>query len=213
MYNIFKNWLYYILIPIMNILMINIILSFFILKFSVAYIIPIFNNIPIKSLGVYNLRKSNNSRFDKIITILELNDNNIIKLKTINLDGIFAIKISRKGELVFNNNILNFIKKDYYIKIVFNNINKYTYSFFGIEYPEIKYNQIDDYFLLKNIRFKYNDNTIIIFDDKYYYIFDLINNFNNKLPYVESPFTNVLFIQILGFIINLLLVKLFFGNN
>lgn len=193
--------------------MINIILSFFILKFSVAYIIPIFNNIPIKSLGVYNLRKSNNSRFDKIITILELNDNNIIKLKTINLDGIFAIKISRKGELVFNNNILNFIKKDYYIKIVFNNINKYTYSFFGIEYPEIKYNQIDDYFLLKNIRFKYNDNTIIIFDDKYYYIFDLINNFNNKLPYVESPFTNVLFIQILGFIINLLLVKLFFGNN
>ena len=197
----------------MNILMINIILSFFILKFSVAYIIPIFNNIPIKSLGVYNLRKSNNSRFDKIITILELNDNNIIKLKTINLDGIFAIKISRKGELVFNNNILNFIKKDYYIKIVFNNINKYTYSFFGIEYPEIKYNQIDDYFLLKNIRFKYNDNTIIIFDDKYYYIFDLINNFNNKLPYVESPFTNVLFIQILGFIINLLLVKLFFGNN
>jgi len=175
--------------------------------------------------GSYLLRKTNDLSFKNKYTYLILNENNNIKLKTIIQKGIFAIKISRTGIIQFNNNYKTIFNPIYHITInkklnninfdndinitvKFNNVNKYSYSLFGIQFPEIKYKEISDYNIIKNIRVKQKDYTLFITnsDDNSYYIFDLNSN-SEKLPFTEIPINTLLFTQIFGFIFNILLVK------
>jgi hypothetical protein len=178
-------------------------------------------------LGNYILRKTNDLSLQDKYTFLVLNENNKIKLKTVTQQGIFAKKISRTGYINFNknyktifnplyfitmNNKLNNIMfdNDIDISITFNNIDKYSYSIFGIQYPEIKYKQNKNYCIQKKMRVKQKDYTFYIKDSYsgYYYIFDLTQNLDTrKLPYIETPINTLIFTQIFSFVANILLAK------
>ena len=178
-------------------------------------------------MGTYLLRKTNDESLKSSYTYLILNDNNNIKLKSIIQNGAFATKISRTGSLKFINNLktifnpmyhITFNKKlndiivdnDINLLVTFNNVNKYSYSVLGIEFPEFRYKQISNYNINKKIRVRQKNYTLYVTDDKYYYLFDLTTELKKgKLPYVEIPFNTLLFTQIFGFIINILLVKFF----
>ena len=174
-------------------------------------------------LGTYILRKTNDNKLDSTLSYLILNDDNNIKFKTINLKGIIATKISRTGTIKFNKknikyNYLNYkvnnikFTNDFDLIINFNNVNKYSYSYFGIEFPEIKYKQISDYNIERKIRVQQKDFTLFIkdYETNFYYIFDLTQDLNNKkLPYIEIPFNTLLFTNIIGYITHILLVNIF----
>lgn len=175
--------------------------------------------------GSYLLRKTNDNSIRHTYSYLILNDNNNIKFKTIIQKGIFATKISRTGTIHFNKNYKSIFNPLYFITInkklnniifdndvnitiQFNNVNKYSYSLFGIQFPEIRYKQISDYNLIKNIRVQQKEYTLFITDpsNNNYYIFDLNSN-SEKLPFTEIPINTLLFTQVFGFILNFLLVK------
>lgn len=176
-------------------------------------------------LGTYLLRKTNDKSIKSTYTYLTLNENNSIKLKTIDQNGIFATKISRTGSIEFIKNrktilnpiyhltfnkMLNDVVMDNDIDIIvkFNSVNKYSYSVLGIEFPEIKYKEILNYNIEKLVRVKQKNYNFYITDKQTYYLFDLCPNLiGNKLPYVETPINTLIFTQILGFISNLILVK------
>jgi hypothetical protein len=178
-------------------------------------------------MGTYLLRKTNDESLKSSYTYLILNDNNNIKLKSIIQKGPFATKISRTGSLEFINNKKSIFNPMYHITfnkklndmivdndinllVTFNNVNKYSYSALGIEFPELKYKQISNYNINKKIRVRQKNYTLYVTDDKYYYLFDLNSELiKGRLPYVEIPFNTLLFTQIFGFIINILLVKFF----
>jgi hypothetical protein len=106
--------------------------------------------------GNYILRTTDDLSLKSKYTFLVLSENNKIKLKTINLKGIFSSKVSRSGTIVFakNHKLFNpFLENDIDIQVKFNNINKYTFSILGIEFPEIKYKEIS-YVKQKNFRLK-----------------------------------------------------------
>jgi len=176
-------------------------------------------------LGTYLLRKTNDKSIKLKYTYLILNENNTIKLKTIDQNGIFATKISRTGTIefirnrktIFNplyhltfNKKLNDVNMDNDIDVIvrFNSVNKYSYSILGVEFPEIKYKQNLNYNIEKIVRIKQKNYNFYITDKETYYLFDLYPNLiGNKLPYVETPINTLIFTQIFGFISNLLLVK------
>ena len=101
---------------------------------------------------------------------------------------------------------MKIMRKDNDVKFVvkFNSVSEYTYSMLGIEFPEIKYNQIDDYNLQKNIRVQQHDKMLYITDEyDNYYIFDLYLNLNlNRLPFVETALYTLIFSDVIGFLIN-----------
>jgi ribosomal protein L23 len=178
-------------------------------------------------LGSYLLRKTNDISFHNKFTFLVLDKNNKIKLKTIMQKGIFATKISRTGYINFNKNYKTIFNPLYFItmhkklnnvlfdndldiSIQFNNVDKYSYSFFGIQFPEIKYKQNSNYYIQKRLRVKQKDYTFFIIDKytNHYYIFDLCKDLDTqKLPYIETPINTLIFTQIFSFIANILLVK------
>ena len=166
--------------------------------------------------GTYLLRTTNNVNIKSKYTYLIVNDKKNIKIKTIQESGFLATKTSKRGtvEIIPNfKNLISYIfkKSSYDIRIVFNNVNKYSYSYFGIEFPEIKYKQISNYSSEIKLTIDYKHNTIFMVDeDKFYYVFDLYPYIKtNKLPYIEMPFNTFLFSQLLSFVINLLLVRFF----
>jgi len=176
-------------------------------------------------LGTYLLRKTNDISFESKYTYLDINENNI-KLKTIYKNWVIATKKSRGGSVSIKKprfeplkTINKWINKqsfdpdnDVELFLRFNSINKYTYSLFGIEFPEIKYEQITNYNLEKNIRVRVKGTTLYVTDDfNNYYIFDIYptNTLNLRLPYVETAIYTLLFTEILGSAINLELMKIF----
>ena len=174
-------------------------------------------------LGTYLLRKTNDGAEKTKYAYLILNDENNIKFKTIVQNGIFATKISKTGRIEYKMSLKNVISRlfgigNYDISVRFNNVNKYSYSFFGIEFPEIRYKQNSNYNIQRNMNVEYMDNKILIRDDDTdnYYLFDLYGNINmNRMPYVELSIKTLLMTQIIGFVINLFLVKTIhaeFGN-
>ena len=185
-------------------------------------------------LGTYVLRKTNDVAFESSkYTYLVINEDNV-KLKTIYQSGIFATKKSRTGTVTLrendgmlfawlsptewfkqtrNKDIMK-ADNDVQIFVKFNSLSKYTYSALGVEFPEIKYDQIINYNLQKNIRVQQKNKMLFVTDDyDNYYIFDLCSNMNiNGLPYVETALYTLVFSEILGFMINLGLIKLISNN-
>jgi hypothetical protein len=180
---------------------------FLLLKCSYSYNRIINNYL----LGNYILRKTNDPVIKNSYSYLILNQNNTIKLKTVSLNNIIATKVSRTGIISIKNNYKNIFNNEdvYNIILEFNNVNKYSYSLFGIEYPEIKYKQNSNYSKHKYLQVKRKDSTFVVTDDNnYYYIFDLIY-YKYRLPYIEISVNTLLASNILGFIINALLLHLF----
>ena len=168
-------------------------------------------------LGTYLLRKTNDNTIQTKYTYLILNEENNIKLKSVKQNIFFATKISKTGTIEFKSNFKNLILKflplpiDYDIIVKFNNVNKYSYSIFGIEFPEIRYKQISNYNIRKNMKARYKNYTIYIVDDEQkYYMFDIYPYLNVlRQPYIETPFNTLIATQVISFIINILLVKIF----
>lgn len=199
-------------------------LTILLIQIQIQILYGLMNEAPY-FMGTYILRKTNDKSFKSSYTYLVLNENNNIKLKSLIKKGPLATKISRTGSIKFIKNYktifnplyhITFNKKlnkiqvdnDITVALTFNNINKYSYSLLGIEFPEFKYKQISNYYVNKEIRIKQKNYNLYITDDQYYYLFDLATDLNKgKLPYIEVPFNTLLFTQIFGFILNILLVK------
>jgi hypothetical protein len=180
-------------------------------------------------LGTYVLRKTNDVMLNKKYTYLTLNENNI-KLKTINKTGFFATKKSRTGNVKLLNrnrkfkdwfNPYTYVKKitnvprmktdnDVELLLCFNKLSKYSYSILGIEFPEIKYDQVIDYNIQINIRVQQKDKMLFVTDENgNYYIFDLFPNINiYRLPYVETALYTLVFTQVISSIVNYVFLKI-----
>jgi hypothetical protein len=166
-------------------------------------------------IGKLELRSTNDPSLRSKYTYLIINDDDTIKLKTIFRKGIFAFKVSRTGKIkiIKNNfNFLNNIDNNVNLFLNYTNVNKYSYSIFGIEIPEFRYEQITDYKVDKCINVKQKDNCLFVTDSrlKYYYIFD-INNSKSNLPYIDITLFTLISTQVTTFLINSLLLMLF--NN
>lgn len=163
-------------------------------------------------IGSWKLRSTNDEKFNDHV-FLNLNIDNTFKLRTVKSNGIFAIKTSKYGKINYNlgYNLLkfNFIRKKSYFDIEFKSINKYSYSIFGIEVPEIKFDSNEFYNINHKISAKYYEKSLYVtnLETKKYYIFDVYND-KEKKPYIEMSLNNLLFTQIFGFIINYIFVKI-----
>lgn len=177
---------------------------------AVYYLFKTINSLSIVSspylLGTYQLRHTNNKLLNTKYAYLILNDDNNIKLKTIIQNGIFATKVSKTGRIEYKTNIKNIISRifgfnNYDIIVRFNNVNKYSYSILGVEFPEFRYRQIANYNIEKNINVRYKDNTIYIKDYNInnYYIFDIYPSVSTyRLPYIDISFNTLIITQIIN---------------
>ena len=162
-------------------------------------------------IGSWKLRSTNDDKFNDHV-YLNLNIDNTFKLRSVKSNGIIAIKTSKYGKINYDigYNLLkfNFIRKKSYFDIEFKSINKYSYSVFGIEVPEIKFDSNEYYNINYKISTKYYEKSLYItnIETNKYYIFD-VHNDKEKKPYVEMSLNNLLFTQIFGFIVNYIFVK------
>jgi hypothetical protein len=178
-------------------------------------------------LGTFVLRTTNDPSLVNKFTTLILKDDGTIKVKTLAQNGIVATKISRSGtiRLRYNNkkNINYYIsnlannkisekyqlENDINIEVNFNNVNKYSYSFFGIEVPEFRYEQITDFIISKKVNVQQKENVLFIKDDlmNYYYLFD-ITSCEKKRPFIEMTLFTLFTSQIISSLINIIFIKL-----
>jgi len=179
-------------------------LSLLSINFSTGYHINLYPFI----LGNYILKSSNDPKIMNKYTYLIINMKDEIKLKTIDPNGIFTNKISRS--CIFKNiknhrNIFNNKKYDNVLTMTlqYNIVNKYSYSFCGIEIPEFRYEQITNYKPNRKIRVLHKANLLYILDleTDYYYLFDS-NNVKSSLPYKEISLFSLMLSQILSQIIS-----------
>ena len=174
-----------------------------------------FIKTPIDIIGTYNLRYTNDKKIRTKFAYLVITPDNNIKLKTIiEQNNLLATKISKTGRIEYLLNFPNIVSfifgiRKYEIIVRFNNVNKYSYSFLGIEYPEFRYKQISNYNNeLRLIVFHTNNSIYVDESNGNFYLFDLCSNLGiNRLPYVETPFNTLIITQIISFLINLILLK------
>jgi hypothetical protein len=155
--------------------------------------------------GTWVLRISNDLEIKKGINYIQLQEEPIIKLKTLKQDGLFGIKNSRTADITnityINDNcysfILNYSKK-----------NIYSYSFLGIEIPEFKSNSLS-YYKEKNLTINLFEKTILINDNEspLYYIFDLYIG-KLKYPNTETSINTFIFTQLFSIFMSLIITKL-----
>ena len=98
------------------------------------------------------------------------------------------------------------------IEITYSKYNVYSHSIFGIEIPEFK-SKHRSFKIKKKFNAQIMDNSLLISDTKtpMYYLFDLQIG-QVKSPYIEVKFNNFIFSQIIGIILNLIImdvIKLF----
>jgi hypothetical protein len=177
-------------------------------------------------LGTFVLRTTNDPSLINKFTTLILKDDGTLKVKTLAQNGIVATKISRSGTIKFQYNNKKSIKyyvsnlvnnkisekysleNDMNVEVNFNNVNKYSYSFFGIEVPEFRYEQITDFVTSKKVNVQQKENTLFIKDDvmNYYYLFD-ISYSDTKRPFIEMTLFTLFTTQIISSLINIIFIK------
>ena len=97
--------------------------------------------------GNYILRTTDDLSLKSKYTFLVLSENNKIKLKTINLKGIFSSKVSRSGTIVFAKNHKLFINCDLIYKWLNCRINEI--SFLPFIYMSFKIKKDNDNVLIQ----------------------------------------------------------------
>lgn len=162
--------------------------------------------------GLWKLRFTNDKKLNDYV-FLQLNNDDSFVLRSVKSDGILATKTSKYGKINFDNNHnlirFNNFRKRSRMSIQIKSINKFSYSLFGVEIPEIKYDSDDSYNIEHIIDVKNYDKTLFIrdIDTNKYYIFDITNGIEKK-PFVEMSFNTLLFSQFFGFLVNYILVKM-----
>jgi hypothetical protein len=163
------------------------------------------SNYIIKPLlyGNWLLRTSNNDNVLNDLSYITIKDNTI-KIKTIDDNGIFGLKTSRTAYI---NNLTIFENNTYLINLNYSTINMYSYSFFGISIPEIKFNSLN-YNNTNNLYITVYDNIMFV-EDKildHYYIYDLkLGIIKNHIT--ETSIHTLIFTNIFNIILNILITQ------
>lgn len=186
-----------------------------IIMLFISYINGFVYNYPLLE-GKWLLRVSNDDKLSNSFSYIDVKLNNLIKIKTIKF-GIINTKISKTGHIkliknkkTFINNIFNFYDNELDIKLIINNVNIYSYSILGIEIPQIKYYQLSDCNLIKNLNIKHKTDTLYItdIDTNKYYIFDLNKTMTfSKLPFIELSITTLILTKAFDLIINFIIIQ------
>ena len=157
--------------------------------------------------GNWILRATNDINIEKGLNYIQIQEEPIIKLKTLKQDGLFGIKKSRTA-FINNINDVNDITNNYLFTLKYSKKNTYSYSFLGIEIPEFKSNSVE-YYKEKNLTINIVDKTMLISDNnnKFYYIFDLYVG-KLKYPNTETNITTFIFTQIFSIILSLIISKI-----
>lgn len=155
--------------------------------------------------GTWVLRVTNDINLEKGINYIQIQEEPIIKLKTLNKDGIFGIKKSRTAYI----NNINYINQNCYSFILnYSRKNIYSYSFLGIEIPEFKSNSVS-YSNKKNLTINLYEKTLLIYDNEspLYYIFDLYIG-KIKYPNIETSINTFIFTQLFSILLSIIISKI-----
>ena len=159
--------------------------------------------------GTISSTKTTDTTNDKFYkdgyTILKLNDDNTIKLKTIYQTGIFAEKKSIAGSInIISDTNNSDTHNSGLLEIVYSKYNIYSHSIFGIQIPEVK-SKHRSFSIKKRFDAKIMDNSLLISDTKtpLYYLFDLQIG-KIKSPYIEISFNTFIFSQMMSVFLTLL---------
>lgn len=156
-------------------------------------------------LGTWILRSSNDKLLNRGMSYIIINYDDTIKFRTLYQDGFFGIKKSISGKIL---NITNFDDYEYSVDLVYSQLNKYSYSVFGIEIPEFKSETKND-IIKKKVNVTLHDKSILIKDCQIplYYLFDLQIG-KIQQPFIETGLNNFIFTQTISFLLNLILAKI-----
>lgn len=154
--------------------------------------------------GTWLLRTTNDLNIDNQINYLTINNDNTIKFKSLDSNYILGIKQSRTAEY----KIVNQTNDTFNIHFRYLKKNTYTYSFLGIEIPEIK-TKTEIYKNDKNLTLNLYNNILLIYDndETKYYTFDLVYG-KIKYPNTETQVYTFMFTQLFGITINTIINKL-----
>jgi hypothetical protein len=155
--------------------------------------------------GTWVLRISNDINVEQGLNYIKIQEEPIIKLKTLKQDRLFGIKKSRTAFI----NDINYINENSYsFMLKYSRKNTYSYSFLGVEIPEFKSNSIE-YYKEKNFTIELHDKTMIITDNNsyLYYIFDLYIG-KLKYPNTETSINTFIFTQLFSIFVSLLISKM-----
>lgn len=156
-------------------------------------------------LGTWILRSTNDIFLEKGISYVLINYDDSIKFRTLYKEGFIGIKKSISGNIL---NVTEYENDKYSIDIAYSQVNKYSYSIFGVEIPEFKAKT--QYSTTKRkINVTLHDKTLIVKDYKtpLYYLFDLQIGRVHQ-PFVETGINNLIFTQTFSFVLNLILAKI-----
>ena len=153
-------------------------------------------------LGVWLLRATNDYNFKESTTLLEIKEDCKLELFTKFNDGIFGKTFKRIGYISEPPKYcLSKIDLFFTKKILF------SYSILGFKIPEAAKTYYT-YDKPKRFKIKREGNTIIVNENKskLFYIFDLyVKEYNT--PPIETRWNNFIFIQIVSFLLNIILVQ------
>ena len=154
--------------------------------------------------GTWLLRNTNDFNVENQMNYLIINNDNTVKFKSLDSSYLIGIKKSRTAEY----KILNKTDDSFGINFKYLKKNTYTYSFLGIEIPEVK-TKSENYKNDRNLTLNLYNNVLLIYDidDSLYYIFDLYLG-KIKYPNTETQFYTFLFTQLFGIIIGIIINKL-----
>jgi hypothetical protein len=155
--------------------------------------------------GTWVLRVTNDLNIKNGINYIQLQEEPIIKLKTLKQDGLFGIKKSRTADIC---NITYINDNCYSFLLNYSKKNIYSYSFIGIEIPEYKSDSLS-YYKEKNLTINLFQETILINDNNtpLYYIFDLYIG-KLKYPNTETTINTFIFTQLFSILMSLIITKL-----
>jgi hypothetical protein len=155
--------------------------------------------------GTWILRVTNDVTIEKAINYIQIQEVPIIKFKTLKHEGLLGIKKSRTATIK-NTNYIN--DHCYTFSLNYSRKNVYSYSFLGIEIPEVK-SSSTSYNKVKNLTIKLFEKTIIISDnDSYlYYIFDLYIG-KIKYPNTETTIYTFIFTQLFSIFVGVIITHL-----
>jgi hypothetical protein len=163
------------------------------------------SNIPPLIFGTWILRITNDINIESGLNFVQINEEPIIKLKTVKQEGFFGIKKSRTAVI---ENIKNTHKNSYNFTLNYSTKNTYSYSFLGIEIPEFKSKSVT-YDKINDLTLNIFDKTLLVTDNELslYYIFDL-NVGKIKYPNVETSLNTFLFTQLIGILLSIIIAKI-----
>jgi hypothetical protein len=164
------------------------------------------NNIHPLIFGTWILRITNDLNVDNGLNYMKINEEPIIKLKTVKQEELFGIKKSRTAMI---ENVKQLTENSYNFTLNYSRKNTYSYSILGIEIPEFQSKSMT-YYKVSELTITIFDKTLLIIDNSQYlyYIFDLSIG-KIKYPHIETSLNTFLFTQIISILLSIIITHIF----